>query len=337
MKKIVLFILIFIILSFFIIFVVILNDNKLEIKQTSTVIYANSNNFAFFEIKYKNKLRQKFFPFDKKFKINYIEGKQLIEEIKSKKGFYLKSKTVSGVVKFNIEAENQIKFCEIKIAENYTDSDGDGFPDVVELTNEDRDNFANWFVSIAESQFYGISSNWEAINQSCSGLVVFACKEALKKHNNQWFAKYSFIVTKNIDDVKKYNYPDVPLLKENIFRVKKGSFNINDVSSCFANTANVNNLLNFNFTFIGKNKIDFKKGDVLFYNVSNNQDSPYHSMIYTGESDYLIYHTGNLSSTNIGEVRKVKFDDLSKHPDSFWHPVSDNKSFLGAYRWNFLN
>ena len=50
MKKIVLFILIFIILSFFIIFVVILNDNKLEIKQTSTVIYANSNNFAFFEI-----------------------------------------------------------------------------------------------------------------------------------------------------------------------------------------------------------------------------------------------------------------------------------------------
>src|SRR3989440_4943069 len=70
------------------------------------------------------------------------------------------------------------------------DSDNDGIPDVIELrTYQDRDAFKRWFTAIAETQFYQLSDQWNAEQRDCAGLVRFATREALRKHDRIWFQK----------------------------------------------------------------------------------------------------------------------------------------------------
>ena len=120
----------------------------------------------------------------------------------------------------------------IHIEQQIADSDGDGYPDAVELTSqEDKTNFRRWFVSIAESQFYKIDPAWREDDRDCAGLLRFACKEALRAHTQDWFSKKKYLVDANIPGIKKYNYPDTPLHGENIFRIKNGSFSGNDLKT----------------------------------------------------------------------------------------------------------
>src|SRR5437660_9837370 len=70
------------------------------------------------------------------------------------------------------------------------DSDNDGIPDVVELrTFQDRDSFRRWFTAIAEMQFYQLSDEWNSEQRDCAGLVRFAMREALRRHDRAWFQK----------------------------------------------------------------------------------------------------------------------------------------------------
>src|SRR5688572_25284214 len=70
------------------------------------------------------------------------------------------------------------------------DSDNDGIPDVAELQSfMDRENFRRWFTLIAEVQFYRLSKEWNAEQRDCSGLVRFAWREALRRHDRAWFQK----------------------------------------------------------------------------------------------------------------------------------------------------
>jgi uncharacterized protein YfaT (DUF1175 family) len=231
--------------------------------------------------------------------------------------------------------KSSVKRLRLEIGQYVEDRDNDYFPDLAELDSEsDRQNFTDWFVSIAESQFYAMSPNWEPVNRNCSGLLIFAYKEALKKHDTEWMKQYSYLVRKNIHDVAKFNYPDIPVLGKKLFRYKEGG--IDRITDCFSETANVNNLLNYNLSLVGREKEVLKKGDVLFFNIADNVDMPYHSMVYTGDVDYLVYNTGPLQGNEEGEVRKVRFSDLLKHPDQKWHPVSSNVHFLGFFRWNII-
>jgi uncharacterized protein len=318
--------------------ILIFQNDKIVLKKNTDHIFANKTSVMFFKIEYKNKLKQHFSPFKGKFEVEVTKGKKLVQKIKSDTGFFIKAGFQEGIVHVKVTGDFQVMEDEIKILPDANDSDGDGIPDVAELTTiDDRENFCGWFSAVAESQFYIKSESWEEINQNCSGLVVFAFKEALKKHDNVWLKKNKFAAKRNIADITKYNYPEVPLLGENIFRTAKGTFQIGDLSNDkFSKTANVNNLLNFNLTFAGKDKSVIKKGDVIFYNTFDNSEMPYHSMIYIGDGDYLIYHTGPLPGNKLGEVRKVTFDNLMKHPDSRWHPTKDNPNYLGIYRWNIL-
>src|SRR5712692_8491076 len=64
------------------------------------------------------------------------------------------------------------------------DSDNDGIPDVAELrTFQDRESFRRWFSSIAEMQFYQLSEQWNVDQRDCAGLVRFAMREALRRHD----------------------------------------------------------------------------------------------------------------------------------------------------------
>src|SRR5688572_1962344 len=64
------------------------------------------------------------------------------------------------------------------------DSDSDGIPDAAELQSYmDRENFRRWFTLIAEAQFYRLSGEWNAEQRDCAGLVRFAWREALRRHD----------------------------------------------------------------------------------------------------------------------------------------------------------
>lgn len=322
---------------FFLLFV--FSHNKLILIKTPEILTAGNKSLTFLKINYDFNIRQKLFPYNKPLDIEIINGKNLVNVIKTKDGIYLKVKNMQGNVVYDIISEDEKIRSATSVVLDMSDSDNDGFPDIMELTNEpDISNFINWFVDIAESQFYKESYGWAEINKSCSGLVTFAYKEALKKHTNEWVRNYKFLIRKNIGDVEKFNYPEIPVLGDRIFRTKKPPFTKDDLSDDTYNiTANVNTLMNFNLKFSGKDISMIKKGDVLFFLNENHPEYPYHSMIYCGDNKNIVYHTGHIDDKNNGEVRLIKIDLLSKHPDWKWHPKIDNPNFIGFFRWNIIN
>lgn len=234
------------------------------------------------------------------------------------------SRGFTGFLKLKITVGHKSFIRTIENRESMVDSDSDGFPDYYELHSEnDKDIFINLFTSIGRSQFYKISPNWESVHHDCAGLITFSYKEALKKHDLNWYKQFSII-----DDgrsIERFNYPNIPYLGERCFNSNKG----------FIKTANASSLLNYNMVFISKNLDELEKGDVLFY-YDEEFDMPYHSMIYLKDQGSVVYHTGPIDETNNGEVRLMLIDDLLSHPDTKWHPKLKNKYFLGGFRWRIL-
>ncbi len=65
-------------------------------------------------------------------------------------------------------------------------------------------------------------------------------------------------------------------------------------------------------------------------------------MVFVGPSvfdpsarDWVVYHTGP-DGASTGEVRKVRAQDLERHPAPRWRPVPDNPVFVGVFRLAFL-
>lgn len=226
-----------------------------------------------------------------------------------------------------------------------SDRDADGFPDACELDDEtDRRNFRRWFVSIAESQLYKEDPAWRQDDHDCAGLIRFAYREALKRHDSKWLAGKPFLVDAAIADVRKYNYPQVPLLQTGIFRTRDGSFNeTNLADTTFAVSALAAKLRSYNTVFLGKTLENVQPGDLLFYLNAGDAQMPQHAMIFLGNArrpasfdDYVIYHTGPREDQP-GVLKKVHLADLLRHPDERWHPAPENRYFLGYYRWKILD
>src|SRR5262245_55379277 len=75
---------------------------------------------------------------------------------------------------------------------SFEDADRDGLPDGAQLWSlEDRNNFRRWFTAIAEQQFYALSDAWNPDQRDCAGLVRFAYREALRRHDRAWFKSLS--------------------------------------------------------------------------------------------------------------------------------------------------
>jgi hypothetical protein len=225
------------------------------------------------------------------------------------------------------------------------DFDADGFPDACELESEqDRQNFRRWFVSIAASQFYKEDPAWRADDHDCAGFIRFAYREALKRHDNDWLRQKPFLIDAAIADVRKYSYPHVPLLQTKIFRTRDGRFTAADLTdTTFAVTAVAAKLRSYNTVFLGKSLEVVQLGDLLFYLNAGDAKMPQHSMIFLGDSrrppnfaDEVIYHTGPRDDKP-GALKKVRLSDLLQHPDERWHPAPENPYFLGYYRWKILD
>ena len=225
------------------------------------------------------------------------------------------------------------------------DSDQDGIPDAAELrTFADRDSFRRWFTRIAEMQFYRLSEQWNPEQRDCAGLVRFAWREALRRHDRLWFQKMGPGYEAIAPDVKN-NDSEGRLLGDKLFRTDFGSYESGDLASGkFSEFADARTLKNFNSVFIGRDRRQARPGDLLFFYQPWVQKFPYHIMIFLGDpgltpngaSDWVVYHTGS-SPTDQGTVKKVELSVLDHHRDPRWRPLKSNRNFLGFYRLKILD
>lgn len=230
------------------------------------------------------------------------------------------------------------------VSNKFGDEDADGMPDGMELRSYgDRENFRKWFTAIAEMQFYKLSDEWNREQRDCAGLVRFAWREALRKHDRNWFQRMGQEYAPVASDVSEYTLEDSPL-GEALFRTAGGRFVSSDVrNGKFSEFADARTLEQFNCEFVGRNRRRAEPGDLLFFYQPWVQKLPYHVMIFLGEShndseganDWVVYHTGS-TATDDGVVKKVRLSVLDHHPDPRWRPIEGNRNFLGFYRLKIL-
>lgn len=225
------------------------------------------------------------------------------------------------------------------------DSDHDGIPDVAELGSfTDQENFRRWFTAIAELQFYRQGDEWSAEQRDCAGLVRFGWREALRRHDRQWFQRMGQEYESFAPDVNAYTLTNNPLGGK-LFRTTSGAFETSDVEEgAFSEFADARSLREFNSVFISRDRRRARPGDLLFFFQPWVQKFPYHVMIFLGEArlasegarDWVVYHTG-ASITDAGTVKKVRLSVLDHHPDKRWRPIESNRNFLGFYRLKILD
>jgi hypothetical protein len=259
------------------------------------------------------------------FSVRVFNGNKIEEKVKNGKlDLFVRVYRKTEILIFSLIPLKLIKF-EIPYHEDYTDDNSNGFPDVLELDYSDSINFRNWFLEISKSQFAKKSNLWK--DRDCSGLIRFAYKEALKKHDENWEKNSDFVHHSSIQkpDVKKYNYPDIPLIGTKIFKILDFEFGV---------FADAYHLLKYNVDFVSKDYKKAKSGDILFFYHPSSVDMPYHSMIYTG--DGLLYHTGPIEDKE-GELRYLKLEDVLKNFPLDWQPLPSNNKFLGFFKFKILS
>jgi uncharacterized protein YfaT (DUF1175 family) len=225
------------------------------------------------------------------------------------------------------------------------DSDNDGIPDGAELRSyADRDAFRRWFTHIAEMQYYRLSDQWNTEQRDCAGLVRFAWREALHRHDRPWFLRMGPGYEAVASDAKAESRGNSPL-GEKLFRTDFGSYKTGDVADGkFSEFADARTLKNFNTVFIGRDRHQAQAGDLLIFYQPWVKKFPYHVMIFLGPAgiaadgadDWVVYHTG-ASPIDKGTVKKVELKVLDHHPDPRWRPIESNRSFLGFYRLKILD
>jgi hypothetical protein len=219
----------------------------------------------------------------------------------------------------------------------WTDRFGDGTPDFLRLTDPaDQGAFRRWFTLIAEYQAIRPRADVPVEIQDCASLLRFSYREALKRHDENWFATTGIEVVAPPGEIRAWSYPHTPLGSA-LFRVRTGAFVPADLNDgAFAQFADAKTLVERNAYFVNRDVRAALPGDLLFYRQFG-QSSPWHSMIVvrTGASAEVVYDTGT-DHGHPGELRRVLLSDLLSHPEPQWRPVPNNPNFLGVYRWNIL-
>ena len=219
----------------------------------------------------------------------------------------------------------------------WTDRFGDGTPDFLRLGDPaDQAAFRRWFATIAEYQAVRPKGDVPAEIIDCASLLRYAYREALKRHDENWFVTSGMEVAEPPGEVRAWSYPRTPLGTA-LFRVRPGAFEAADVSDgAFAQFADAKTLVERNAYFVSRDVRHALPGDLLFYRQFG-QSSPWHSMIVTrvGAEAAVVYDTGQ-DHSNAGELRRVALAELLDHPQPQWRPLPGNPNFLGVYRWNIL-
>lgn len=216
-----------------------------------------------------------------------------------------------------------------------------GLPDWMPLhTSEDRDAFRRWFVAVAERVADSPPPSLPSEVTDCSALLRYSFREALRAHDDKWYAQLGPEEMPTLPSVQQWTYPNTPI-GAGLFRTRTGTFVPEDLTDrTFAQFADAKTLAAANTFFVSRDIARARPGDLIFYRLLE-QTSQYHSMIVTGDhAEWVVYHTGPVTTPNgkaPGEMRRVLLADLVKHPDPRWRPVSTNENFLGVYRWDILD
>lgn len=231
----------------------------------------------------------------------------------------------------------------MQVHPDWRDHNANGFPDSLELQNPgDARAFLDWLRYLAEDQFYRDEDALNPEVKDCAGLLRYAYREALRRHDGDWANRLGLRAMQPMPDVGKYSYPFTPL-RANLFRLRPGPFLPEDLENgAFGQFADAENLLLYNASRIGKDIGQAQPGDLLFFR-QEDQGMPFHAMLYLGESmmepgdgkEYILYHTGPDGSWP-GEMRRRTIGEMLRHPEARWHPVPVNPAFLGVYRWTIV-
>lgn len=224
------------------------------------------------------------------------------------------------------------------------DEDRDGLPDAVELRGfNNSESFRRWFTYISEMQFYKLAEPWQIDQRDCAGLVRFAWREAVRRHDHAWYQRMGTEYHPVAADVS-YDLDSEPLHGK-LFRTSFGVFNPADVSDgTFSEFADAQTLKTYNTNFVGRERDQARPGDLFIFHQPWVQKFPYHIMIFLGTPqvvtdaghDWVVYHTGP-TATDPGLVKKVRLSTLDKHPDRRWRPLPGNPNFIGIYRPKILD
>lgn len=225
----------------------------------------------------------------------------------------------------------------VRFVASETDSFGDGMPDALRLHSpQDRLAFRKWFTAIAEQEADLPAAKVPAEINDCAALVRYCYRESLMRHDVRWMETQPEAEEfAQLSSVTQYRYPETPL-GLNLFRVRPGPYAPgDDRNGAFAQFADAHALLTLNTYFVSRDVRAALPGDLLFYRQLE-QNSPWHSMIVTGQpGEWVIYDTGPIGKAP-GEVRRLTIADLLHHTDARWRPLPENTNFLGVYRWNIL-
>jgi uncharacterized protein YfaT (DUF1175 family) len=255
----------------------------------------------------------------------------------------LRAKREPGEVLVSVEDGEQTHIFKLNLVAAEGDRDLDGFPDAVELVDHsDREAFRHWFSAVAEAQFYAADPRWDRIHRDCAGLVRYSYKQALRRHDKSWLSGTPYLHRPNHPDIRRYNFPEVPILGERVFRVSPGPYRPESgVEGEFSASASARMLWEHNTVFISREVGQALRGDLLFFFDPERHASPMHTMVLLDPPDQtddprVAYHTGNGSQGDKGEVRIVALSALRTHTDDHWHVRPDNPHFKGFYRWKIL-
>ncbi len=228
----------------------------------------------------------------------------------------------------------------------WTDRFGDGTPDFLRLDSpSDQDSFRRWFTRIAEYQALRAPAELPREIDDCAALLRYSYRNALHAHDAAWQFESNLPSQSALGAIEKYQYPFTPL-GASLFRVRPGPLAAEDSrNGSFAEFADAKTLKDFNTHYISRDIRAARPGDILFYRQLQ-QDSPFHSMIFVGRSqwliqgpdsagDFVVYHTGPEGKSR-GEMRRLAVIELLQYPSPRWRPVAGNANFLGVYRWNIL-
>jgi uncharacterized protein len=199
----------------------------------------------------------------------------------------------------------------------------------------DREAFRAWFVYLADAQFYRQTPDVV----DCAALVRHAAREALRPHTPEWMRAAALPAARSWPDVRAR--PPVVDSGLALFRVSSSA------PSRYAEFADAQTLIRLNARFVSRDPAAARPGDLLYFHQPS-QQAPHHVMVVVGASvfepvgrDWVVYHTGPTRAEAgrpgaPGEVRKVRLEDLARHPAPRWRPRPDNPNFIGVFRLDWL-
>jgi uncharacterized protein YfaT (DUF1175 family) len=196
-------------------------------------------------------------------------------------------------------------------------------PAQIQLLDEtDRNACRSWFVVLADAQFYRPTPDVS----DCAGLVRHALREALRAHTSEWMRHWALPGMPAYADVRQP--PPARGGSWPLFRIGDDRY---------AEFADARTIVRYNARPVGRSLAAARPGDLLYFHQPTGAE-PDHLMVYVGPSpfdttarDWIVYHTGPDGAT-AGEMRKVRGQDLIRHPAPRWRPVSENPVFVGVFR-----